>query len=362
MIDNPRFLTEWTEQINEQDNQFGVFNAMGLFNAKPVSQTTLTFQKNIKNVTLIPQTTRRGGTASRGVDGVSELYNLNLPYFEHKDFVGVQDIQGYAASSEDERVISLGEVKAEKVISMRESADQTKEYMQIEAIKGVTKDAYGNTVADMFEEFGLTARRTQEISSNGFSLDFELGTASTDIYQKITDLKRYITKKASTGGAIGKIQVPCSESFFDALKNHPKVREAYAAWTNSGGSNGGKEIYRDELTTYTNWGVTDSFEFNGVLFWTYPAEFSIDKGDQTFETKSAFNGKEGYTIVKGVKDAYRGAFGPSNTFKGANKAGASIYLNEFADKYDREYEFNLEMSPLYWLARPQFSIRCHTSN
>jgi len=360
-LDNPSRLTDLTTEINEQDNQFGVFNAMGLFNVESVSQETITFEKNIKNVTLIPQTTRRGGQASRGVNREYEVYNLNVPYFEHKDFIGVQDIQGYRGNSLDGQAESLAVASAKKVMDMRESADQTREYMQIEAIKGLTKDAYGVVIADMFKEFGLDTRRNDEISAEGFSLDFDLGNAATKVYDKVDELKRYVGKKAATGASIGRIEVPCSESFFDALKNHESVQEAYAMWSNRGGQNGGKEIYRESLSIFANWGVYSTFEINGVLFWTYPAEFSVDQGDGTYDTVTAFTGKEGYTIVHGVKDAYRGAFGPRNTLSGANVGGSELYMSEYRDVYDKSIEFTLEMSPLYWLARPQLSIRCHTT-
>lgn len=360
-INNPRVLTDLTTEINEVDNQFGVFNAMNLFEIEGVSQETITFEKNIKNVTLIPQSSRRGSTPTRGVDRKTEIYNLNLPYFEHKDYLGVQDIQGYRGSNLEGQAIAISEASAKKVIDMRESADQTREFMQIEAIKGVTKDPYGVTIADMFAEFGLSARRGLELSAGGFSLDFDLGTAGTDVYGKCSELKRYISKKASTGAAIGNIEVPCSEEFFDALKNHPSVKEAYQYWTNRGGLNGGKEIYRESLSRFQAWGVTDTFEINGILFWTYPAEFSIDQGDGTYASVQSFTGSEGYTLVNGVRGAYRGAYGPQNTLSGANKAGSQMYMSEVRDQNDKHIEYTLEMSPLYWLARPQLSIRCHTT-
>lgn len=364
-LNNPFKATDWSDTINEFENQFGVMNAKGLFEAKGVASETITFEKNYRNNTLVESTNRRAGKPSTGIDRKTEYYTLTIPYFLQEDNVTVQDIQGYTKSGMDGRKKLLGEAVADKLEDLKVNADQTFEHMKIEAIKGLTQDAYGNVIADMFSEFGISsATRNAELSNGGYSLDFELGTSTTNVREKIKELKRFIGKKALSGTAVGKIEIPCSEEFFDALVNHESVLEAYDDYANSD-VNG--EFRRSKsLSTMMQWGVMDVFEYQDVLFYTYPAVFAKDDGNGGTTTVRAFgeagNHKEGYTIVNGVKGAYRGAYAPANTLEGANVLGDPMYVRQFADPRGRSLDFEVEYAPLFWIAKPQLSIRCHSSN
>jgi hypothetical protein len=368
-VNNPYQTTDWSDSILEIDNQFGLFNAKGLFETKGIASETITFEKDTINTTLIPTTNRRGGKPSTGNDRKSELFTLRTAYFLHTDAVGVQDIQGYTKSGADDRAKLLGDAVADKLEDMKMAADQTIEYMKISAIKGVTRDAYGVEIVDMFNEFGISDTvRGNELSTGGYSLDFLLGTGTTDIYGKISELRRYIAKNAMVGASIGRIEVPCSVEFFDGLVNHPTVSDSYADFRNEG-TNG---VYKRENTmgVFEKWGVFETFTYNGVMFYAYPAEFTIDDGDGTFTTVPAFGSgaansntrKEGFTVVTGVKGAYRGVYAPQNTLEGANVLGQEMYVTQYADPRGRSLDFELEMSPLFWLAKPQLSIRCHSSD
>lgn len=357
-LTNGNTVTDWTEEVNQIDNQYGLLNARDLFETKAVSQEAVIFDKNYVTRTLIPQSSKRGGEHSRGKDRKVETFSLALPYFNHQDYVTPQDIQGWRQAGTPDQPKLLATAIVDKWEDMRSDFDQTREFMKINAIKGITIDPDGNVLADMFAEFGLT--RTT------YQFDFDLDNAAADVDGTISALKRFIAKNAKTGGRIGRIECLVSPEFFDKLVNHPKLREAYLHYSAESKS----DTVRADLATFEAWGVVDTFIHKGLLFMSYDAEFNRDKGDGTIEVVrglgntgsaiSALNDPQvdiGYTFVSGMRGAYRGYFGPANTLTGANVMGQEVFAYQYRDPKDKYHELELESSPLYVLMKPELSIR-----
>lgn len=352
-LSNGNKLTDWTTEVNDVANQYGVLNGMNLFVGEGVSQETIVFDKEINTITLIPTTNRRAPKASRGKDRKHKVFSLVLPYFEHKDYVTPQDIQGHRMPGTADSPETLANVIATKIEDMRLSADQTREYMKVQAVKGLVATPDG-TLYNMFDEFGITQDE----------IDFDLGNPDSDIDKHVADLKRTIAKKALAGARIGRIQVMVTPHFFDKLVSHPKVREAFLYYSESQNR---RDAIRGDLQTFEAWGVMDTFEYKGILFWTYDAIFNVDDGDSITEVNAVGNGleqdnaasQEGYTLVDGLgRNGYRGYFGAENTLSGANRVGSSeMYLRQYTDPRDKFHEMELEMSSMYLLMKPQVSVK-----
>ena len=348
-LTNGSTVVDWDTEVNEIDNQYGLFNGMGLFDSKGVATESVLFDKNTITVTMIPQTSRRQGNQHFGKDRKLETFALTLPYFEHADAIFPHDVQGWRKGGTPDQAEDLPNVRMQKMEDMRFNADQTKEYMKVSAIKGVTVDPEGNTLADMFTEFGIAQK----------TIDFALGTAATSIDLKISELKRYIATNAKAGGALGTIEVACSPEFFDALTTHPNMIAAYNYYQNSG-----PQLNRDGLETYEKWGVVDTFRHKNMTFYSYDAVFTQPDGTvvRAFGTDSTdITKQEGFSLVKGMRGLYRGYFGPANTLAGVNSPGIEMYLREYRDPKDKFIELELEMSPLFVLTKPQVSVKCNTT-
>lgn len=348
---NGQKLTDWTEEVNDIANQYGVINARGLFAGQGISQETMVFEKETNTISLINETNRRAPNASRGKDRKHETFAMSLPYFEHKDYVTPQDVQGHRMQGTPDSPEQLANVIATKLEDMRLSADQTREYMKVQALKGLVASPSGVNY-DMFNEF--------EITQN--TIDFDLGTAGTNVKQKVADLKRYIAKNALAGTPVGQVECMVSVEFFDKLVNHPRIREEYLYYSESSNR---KDALRGVLQTLEAWGVMDVFEYQGVLFWTYDATFNIDDGDSVtptavFSTDTSVEG--GYSIVSGLgRNGYRAYFGPENTLSGANSVGSEMYVRQYTDPRDKFHEMELEMSSMYMLMKPQVSVKLTSS-
>lgn len=342
-IDNPNQLIDWTVEINEIENQYGFIKSQGYFNTRSTSQTAIVFDKNSHDITLLPQVARGDKASTYGKDRKVETFSLPTAYFKHSDYLTAEDIQGWRRPGDSDSEETLARATMEKLTDMRLAADQTDEYLQLQAMKGIFKTPDGTVVADMFSEFGITQ----------LSVDFELGTATTDIDAKINEVKRHIAKSVKTGGSISGVDIFCDPEFFDKLVSHPKFREVYNNYQNSGA-----QRLRDDLSNYMSWGISDVVEHRGVRFISYDATFNLPDGS----TEDAFAASTGTAVARGVRDLFRGYYAPANKLSQANTAGQPMFVFEYGDPKDEFKEFQLEMSPLYFCTKPNSIVAVTSSN
>jgi len=309
---------------------------------KSTGQTAIIFDVNKHNITLLPQVNRGDHSATQGKERDVQTFALKLAYFKHQDKLMTEDIQGWRQPGEEIQE-TLARATAEKLQDMRMAADQTSEYMKLQAFKGVFKTPEGTTVADMFTEFGVTQKQ----------IDFVLGTTTTDVDAKIAELKRYIAANVKQGGAISGVEVLVDPIFFDKLISHPQIRDAWKFYQNSG-----TQRLRDDLADYMKWGVTDVFEHRGVRFLTYDAVFNLPNGT----TEQAVADDTGHAYGLGVRDLFRGYNGPSNKLSQANQPGREMFVRQYVDPRDEFVDFELEMAPLYFCTKPASLVEVITSN
>lgn len=331
-------LVDWTDEIVNIDNQYGLINGLGLFRSQGITQTAVVFDKSVNDTTLLPQVSRRSRETTKGNDRKVETFSIPLAYFKHSDYITPEDIQGWRMPGTPDSPETFANVRVQKLTDMRYQVDQTLEYMKLQAIKGISSTPDGTVLKNMFTEFGLT----QNV------IDFDLGDATTDVDAKIAELKRYLTSNLKTGGVIGGIRVIVDPLFFDKLINHPQIRQAWLYYQNSG-----VQRNRDNLSQFMSWGSVDQFEHRGVMFMTYDATFKLP--DDTTEKAIADN--TGFTIVDGVRDLYRGYFGPSNKLSSANAPGREMFAYEFTDPKDESHEMQVETSPLFFITQPKMSVK-----
>lgn len=377
-LSNGQKLTDWTTEVNDIDNQYGLINGSGLFSGKGTSQLTIVFDKTTNQIRLLNQRTRAGQGPSRNNDRKVETFSLSLPYYLHADYVTPQDIQDHRMAGTPDSKQTLANAIATKLEDMRYSADQTREYMKLNALKAVTTSGEGAVLADMFDEFGKTAFG----AAVEFEQDFTLGSDIATVENALSALKRKIATNAKMGGRIGRIEVMVTPEFFDALTTHSGIRAAYIQYQVKVGNS---DVVRADLARYEAWGVVDTFMHKGIMFYSYDPRFDRDNGVSVTEVRGlgalagedansrdgkwsadpgsdALRRKLGYTVVSGVKDLYKGVFGPSNTLSGANQVGSEMIVTQSTDPKDKFHEMELEMSNLYYMTRPQVSIKVFTSN
>lgn len=340
-LDNGFKLVDWTPEINNLDNQAGLISGMNLIRTEGISQTAVVFDKSMNDTTLLPQVSRRTRHTTKGNDRKVETFSLPLAYFKHSDYIAPEDIQGWRMPGTPDAAEQLARVRLNKLTDMRGQVDQTLEYMKLQAVKGVTATPDGTVLADMFDEFGITQHE----------IDFVLGTSSTSVTNKISELKRYVQKNLKTGGVIRGLRVLVDPLFFDKLITHPEVKQAYLYYQAN------MNVNRDETNQFMSWGSVDQFTFKGVTFMTYDHTFKLSDGS----TEDAVAENTGH-LIPVVDGLFRGYYGPSNKLSGANTVGREMFAYEFTDPKDEFHEMQVETSPLFFATQPQTLVKLTSSN
>ena len=343
-LQNSRKLTDWTKKVTNLPVLAGLVNKMGLFEERGSAASSITFTRDTKTYSILPLSDRRSrGTVTGGFDP-KETFALTIPYIHKEDALTTEDVAQYREWDDPNLQASVSRAIAAKIGDTRIEADQTKEYLKLSALKGLVVDPTdGSTVTNMFTELG-GAQTT---------VDFLLGTTTTDISAKINEVIRTVAANNRSGLAAKMPIVLCGNDFFDGLISHPDVEAAYAQYQNAGA-----QRLRDNLFDFTAWGAVGYFEHRGMVFVNYAPTFTLADGTSVTPIAAA----EGYVINPNARDLYRGYNGPSNKFSKIGQAGAPMYMYQWAQDKDNGWDFEMEMANLYFMTNPLMSVKVLTSN
>lgn len=331
-------VVDWTNEIESIDRQFQIFDD-SLFNIRGTSQTSVLFDKTDRETTLLQPVDRNSKQSTYGEDTQTSTYSLPLSYFKHSDFVTPEDVQGVRRKGLPDDVTTVDIARTEKMTDMRRKADQTQEYMKLQAGKGILKTPDGTVVADMFTEFNITQH----------TIDFALGTNTTEVLNKCRQLKRDLRERMGNGGSLtGGVNVYCHPDFFDKLITHETVKEAYKYYTSQ------QQPLRNDTSAN---GQLDSFFFGGINFIALDGSFKTQSGS----TEQLVDTDVGHVVPTGVRDLFRGWYGPANKLSGANREGREMFMYEYNDGRDENIELQLEMAPLFMCTRPEVLIKLTTN-
>jgi hypothetical protein len=221
-------------------------------------------------------------------------------------------------------------VMERKLTRMRAKHAQTREYMEVNALRGIVKDGAGLTLYNYFEEFGLEQQ----------SVDFLLGTASTNVQAKCREVLRDIEAELK-GEMMTGVLALVSPGFFDKLIGHAKVEEAFKYYSTNGPQPFGRR-----------------FRFSGVMFEEYSAPVTLSTG--AMETLIPPN--EGIAFPLGTMDTFVTYGAPANLIETVNTVGLPIYARQLARQDGSAIDIKTEGSPLPVNKRPRLAVRILTSN
>ena len=334
-------LVEWTDAIQEVPNQSGFIKAMNFFTPSYTEQSSILFDKSETEVTLLAAINRKGGKPTFGKDRKSSTFSLPLAYFMHNDTITKDDYVGKRKAGTADMQDTFENVVAEKLEDLRRPVDQTHEYMMLSAIKGVCVTPDGTVLADMFNLFGITQTE----------IDFELGTPTTNIDAKISELKDAVVRNIKTGGIITTpLDVIVDRSWFDAFVSHPNVSQAYL-------NSQSNVRYQNDMSDYFSWGISDVFVHRGVRFMVYSHVFTLP--DSTTEEAVELNTGHVIPRVQG-QSVFRSVYGGSTRLD--SQGGAEMFSWSYRSQDQRMHELEVETSCLMYATKPAALVKVITSN
>ncbi|ETW10646.1 hypothetical protein ATO8_21156 [Roseivivax marinus] len=324
------------EAIRVIPNQWGLIGGMGLFTAKSIRGTK--FSVEMKNgVIQLVQSSERGTPLGGQRRGKRDMVDFRTERFGLTSRITADDIDNIRAFGSETELKQAGDEVLDRQEDMRGSIDITREYLRAGALQGKVLDADGSEIADLFDKFGITRK----------SVDFVLGTGTTDLAGKCRQVTRHI-KTNLLGDVSAGVMALIHPDFTDKLMGHADFKERYKYFQNT---NGGDPL-RDD--------TSDGFSFGGITWKEYLAEASVPQEDGTFVTREFIPQAEAVFFPMGTRQTFRQFNGSADYVGMANLPGEEFY--SMLEVKSRYVDVEAMMQTLPIMTRPAVSVRGFTSN
>ncbi len=327
-------IVDYTQELMKVPNQWGLLQALGVFNTEGVSTPTVTIEEINKTFGLISDRVR-GERNNVGKDQTRKLHAFNVPHFPYDDAIFPRDIQGKIAYGSRSEAETLDAVRFRKIERIRMSHASTLEAARAKLMADGTIYAPNGTVsADFYSAFGINRK----------SVDFALGTGTTNVIGKCEEVIAHIQDNLMTGEIPERIVGVCSPGFFSALINHATVKNAYQYYQSE------SEPLRKRLGARGVGldGRYRSFEYGGLLF----IEYRGDLGGGALMTAN-----EARFFPVGAYDVFDTYFAPAEKFDLVNTIGQEAYLFEYRSAKGDMIELQSESNFLNIVRRPAVLVR-----
>ena len=325
-------LAEMTQAINILPNLYTRLGEIGLFQFEGVTQRSVIIEQAEGKLSLLPSQPW-GAPSTVGSREGRSMRSFAVPHIPHDDAITVADIQGVRAIGTDDAE-QLAAVMNRKLTLIRRKHAATREYMEMNALRGIVKDGAGTTLYNYFTEFGLAQ----------ISVDFVLGTAGTNVQAKCRDVIRNVEDNL-LGETMTSAYALVSGEFFDKLIGHAKVEEAYKYFASSGAQPLREDVRR-------------RFPFAGIMFEEYRGSVTLSSG----ATERLIPAGEGICFPLGTMDTFSTYGAPANLLETANTVGQEMYARQMIEPKGRWIDLMTEANILPINKRPRLAVRLHSSN
>ena len=315
-----------TQAIRLFPNEYGRLEQLKLMPGQGVRTVEILVEELLGSLALLP-TGLRGAPGTVGKQGGRTLRKFKIPHISHDDSLYPDDVQDVRAFGQENALMSMSELLAAKLQTMRSKHAITLEHLRMGALKGIILDADGSTLYNLFDEFEITAK----------TINFELGTATTDVRAKCIEALRHIEDNLKGLSHKG-VRALVSAEFFDALVNHAGVQGAYERW------NDGAAL-RDDMRT--------GFLFGGITFEEYRGQ--CDDPDGT--TRRFIAAGEGHAFPEGAGSLFKTYLAPADFNEAANKPGMELYAKQEPREFNRGINIHTQSNPLPMCHRPGVLVK-----
>ena len=311
--------------IDRTDYAPGFLGSLGIFSPEPVNNSTVWIDERDAVISLIP-TSPRGAPPEELAKDSRTARAFKVPRITKGSTMyaaEIANIRAFGTESEQERVMTEYGRRVERI---RQDVEVTHEHMRLGALQGILLDADGSSVIyNYFTEFGITPAA---------DVSFELDVDTTDVAGIARSLARSMAR--SSRGAIGMgatIHALAGDNFYDALINHPQVRETYLNWAAAAD-------LRDQA-------AFGAFTYGGITWHNY-------RGTDDNSTV-AVDPDEAKFFPMGAPDVFTHIMAPADEFMPyVGASGQNVYAMNVIDR-DRQAWTRAEAYsyPLFMCKRPE---------
>jgi Phage major capsid protein E len=153
-----------TQAINILPNIYTRLGEMGLFRFEGITQRSVIIEQAEGVLNLLP-TVPLGGPATVANRDARSMRSFTVPWIPHDDVITPQDIQGVRGFGVADAADPLATVMERKLTRMRAKHAQTREYMEINALRGIVKDGAGVESTTISTSSGWPSSRSTSCSA-----------------------------------------------------------------------------------------------------------------------------------------------------------------------------------------------------
>jgi hypothetical protein len=309
-----------TAAVNKLPAIPGKVGAMGLFDEKGVTSTSVVIDEHEGRLVLVPNTSRNDDPAPlKGSQRKRRTFEtLHLPI--NRPLLPSQ-LQGIAAFGQESATAPMATVINDHLQDLKNSIEATREFQRIGALRGKLLDADGATLFDLYKEFEVTQKK----------FTVALGKADTNVRKACLDAKRYSESKLG-GVMVTGFRALCGPDWFDAFTDHDKVKAAFANYQEAQDRLGGD--------------LRNGFTFGGIQF----IEYDVTVSGQRFIPADI---AQVFPMARGV---FRMFNAPANYNETVNTLGQPFYSKAEPRKMGKGWDVEAQANPLAMCLFPEALI------
>lgn len=304
-------VTTLTASVNKLPTVYGLLGSMGLFNETGILTTTVIVEERMGQLVLIENTSRDGDPKPTKKDD-RKRRNFSTMHLPVSGKLSPSDLQNIAPFGSDTVENQQARIINDKLQSLKDSCEVTREFHRVGAVKGVILDADGSVIYDLYDEFGVTKK----------AIPIPFSTATTDVRKYCLDAKRHAEKKLQ-GQFVTKFKSICGSDFFDALTGHKNVQAAYSSYQAAQDRIGGD--------------MRSGFTYGGIEY----IEYNASVGNVNFVDPG-----KAHVFPVGGRDVFIMRNAPANYNETVNTLGLPFYAKAKERDFNKGWDMEAQANPL----------------
>lgn len=325
-------IQDVTAALQLVPNEYGLINQLGLFQEQGITTHTLTFESSDQTIGLIPDQVR-GVRNTVNSDNTRKIFAVPTVHHPLDDYISPSDLIGKRAYNSNDQETEAA-VMGRKLEKIRKQHAYTVEKARAQMITLGTVYSPNNTVSvDVYSLLGVSRK----------SVDFVLGTGTTEVQEKIEEAVAWSMDNIKNGGMVDEIIVLASPEWFAKFVRHAKVADAFRYFSST------QLPQRNRLGGMARF---RTFVYNNVTFVEYrsdPAAPLIPAG-------------KAYLLPQGVDNFLTSYYSPANKMSLVGTVGESAYAFTYRDPKDEGVVIQSEHNAVHMCNRPAAIIELTSSN
>lgn len=322
-----------TQEMELYPNLWGRLQDLNLFPAEPID-TTMVEVGYSEGEVFVLELGERGQPGTHGSEDPEGSLVFKVPGAVHYETITPRELQDrFEFGTNRQQRRSVDTATAKKLAKMRQHFGQTLEFTRMQAAKGIIKTGKGRVLYNLFEVFGLTQK----------VLDLKLGTASTDVFEVVTELVEHVADNLM-GETMSGIRVLCDGKLFDRLVNHASVEKYY--------------LQHAGAVALVNAKLARVLQIGDVTFEVYRGwGTNIDRERVDFIEPTT-----GHAFPEGTMNTFRTYLAPADHIEHVNRLGTEIFVSPKILDHGAGVELQGQSHPLPLCKRPALLVKVISSN